>query len=243
MEGCCVKILITSGATQEPIDRVRFITNFSTGRTGARMAESLIRSGAEVTLLKGEAAAACENQDCETLSFKNFADLNSILQKLLREHAYDIVIHLAAVSDYSVRRVQQGAQIVDRNELTRLGKIDSSDSLTIDLEKNFKIIDRLRTYSLTPFFLVGFKLTCSEEAETCFEAIAALARRQAADLIVHNDLSDIERTGIHQFHIYQGTRLVTRSQSPEELAQVILSQVPHLAPPLVPNRRSHDLAL
>ena len=49
-----MKILITSGATREPIDQVRFITNMSTGKTGASLAESFAKKGHDVTYLHGQ---------------------------------------------------------------------------------------------------------------------------------------------------------------------------------------------
>ncbi|MBE0581016.1 bifunctional phosphopantothenoylcysteine decarboxylase/phosphopantothenate--cysteine ligase CoaBC [Devosia sp.] len=48
-----VKVLITAGPTTSPIDAVRYITNHSTGRMGAAMAEEALRRGAEVRYVLG----------------------------------------------------------------------------------------------------------------------------------------------------------------------------------------------
>ena len=40
-----VRAVITAGGTAEPIDDARWVTNFSTGRGGAALAEALIQSG------------------------------------------------------------------------------------------------------------------------------------------------------------------------------------------------------
>ncbi|MDO8360003.1 MAG: bifunctional phosphopantothenoylcysteine decarboxylase/phosphopantothenate--cysteine ligase CoaBC [Devosia sp.] len=48
-----VRVLITSGPTTTPIDAVRYITNHSTGRMGAAMAEEALRRGAEVRFVLG----------------------------------------------------------------------------------------------------------------------------------------------------------------------------------------------
>ncbi|HEY0945944.1 MAG TPA: phosphopantothenoylcysteine decarboxylase, partial [Opitutaceae bacterium] len=50
-----MNILLTAGATREPIDDVRFLSNVSTGATGAALAESLAAAGHAVTLLRGAA--------------------------------------------------------------------------------------------------------------------------------------------------------------------------------------------
>jgi phosphopantothenoylcysteine decarboxylase/phosphopantothenate--cysteine ligase len=47
------KVLITAGPTTSPIDAVRYITNHSTGRMGAAMAEEALRRGAEVRYVLG----------------------------------------------------------------------------------------------------------------------------------------------------------------------------------------------
>ena len=50
-----MKILITAGPTEEPLDPVRFITNLSSGKMGYALALAAHRRGAEVTLITGPA--------------------------------------------------------------------------------------------------------------------------------------------------------------------------------------------
>ena len=47
------KILVTAGRTEEQIDPVRYISNYSTGKMGFSIAEEAILMGAEVTLISG----------------------------------------------------------------------------------------------------------------------------------------------------------------------------------------------
>ena len=51
-----VHCLVTAGPTFEPIDQVRRLTNFSTGRLGSELAACLAAAGHQVTLLLGEQA-------------------------------------------------------------------------------------------------------------------------------------------------------------------------------------------
>ena len=48
-------LLITAGPTREPIDRVRFIGNRSSGRMGVAIAQAAADAGHDVTLLLGPA--------------------------------------------------------------------------------------------------------------------------------------------------------------------------------------------
>src|SRR5437879_10208455 len=47
------RILVTSGPTRAPLDAVRFLTNKSTGRLGALIAEAAVQAGADVVFVYG----------------------------------------------------------------------------------------------------------------------------------------------------------------------------------------------
>ena len=195
-----MKILLTMGATREYIDSVRFITNLSTGRTGCVIAGLLASKGCEVVSLVGQGALRPSSQEIKTVEFSDFKDLDSKMRALLSKNIFDAVIHLAAVSDYSVASVSVGAK--NRWSGVR-GKIDSkAGSMTVTFKKNFKIIDRIRGYcriGANPYnpFLVGFKLT---DTRSSAEINKAVKRLRSADLVVHNDLSGISEGG-HIFNI------------------------------------------
>ena len=55
------KVLITAGGTQEKIDPVRFVSNYSTGKMGIALAESCARRGAEVTLVCAHISTTIHN--------------------------------------------------------------------------------------------------------------------------------------------------------------------------------------
>lgn len=189
-----LKILITGGGTREPIDGVRFITNLSTGSTASRIADFFTRSGDEVTLLLAEGAIRPE-LPCETRSFGGFQDLDRALQDALRTRPYDAIIHLAAVSDYSVESVQ-----TDGERSSLHGKIPSGKDLLIKLKPNPKIIHRLLSYipsASAPGLpaLIGFKLTRTADPSERERAVRALASGSPIDWIVHNDLLDRAQEG------------------------------------------------
>src|SRR5690606_15329467 len=127
----------------------------------AQLADEFTRQGHSVSLLAGSGAVLPE-LPCETGIFRDFASLDSLLRARLGESSWDLVIHLAAVSDYSLQWVDvgQGARPVDTGR-----KLSSTASeMTLGLKRNFKIVDRLREYASggsrerEPGF-VAFKLT------------------------------------------------------------------------------------
>jgi phosphopantothenoylcysteine decarboxylase/phosphopantothenate--cysteine ligase len=205
------RVLVTSGGTREPIDSVRFITNASTGATGALIADTLARHGVEVTLL--HAASAEEPREVAARHpFTTFADLNRLLEERLARDRYDAVIHAAAVSDFSVERPFSG-------------KLASGQPLTLNLVPTFRIVERLKRYSVNPSILViAFKLTDTSNPQERLEAVLRLSLQDDIDYVVHNDLSEIGN-GRHLTRIYRGARLVAEGRSKEELAGNLLAIV------------------
>jgi phosphopantothenoylcysteine decarboxylase/phosphopantothenate--cysteine ligase len=125
-------VLITSGGTKEKIDDVRFIANMSTGNTGASIADYLITEGYNVSFLHAKDSIKPE-ANCSFFEFVSFNDLNTKIERLLSQNNYDIVIHLAAVSDYTVTEIKTKN---DNYVLPLAKKIKSEDeNITLVLYK------------------------------------------------------------------------------------------------------------
>lgn len=173
-----MKILVTSGATREPIDAVRFLSNVSTGRTGALLADALEERGHAVTLLHGEAAAK-PARATDLVSFSSTDDLGRHLRSLLSLGRYDAVIHAAAVSDY-------------RPAETRDGKLTSyAPELTLRLVPTPKLLPELKHFASRPLKVVGFKLTAGADADERAIAVSKLFAGGTVDAVVHNDMDDL----------------------------------------------------
>src|SRR5688572_15583228 len=105
-----MKVLVTSGATREPIDSVRFISNLSSGRTGAAICEALTARGFQVTQVAGQDSAQAAGV-ARRESFTDHASLDSALRRLARDTACVAVIHAAAVGDFAVAEPTPDAKI------------------------------------------------------------------------------------------------------------------------------------
>jgi phosphopantothenoylcysteine synthetase/decarboxylase len=205
-----MKLLITSGPTREPIDSVRYISNFSSGQTGRALGNFFSDRGFEVVSLYGQGSARPERVE-RTLEFRSFNDLNFLLRKVFEEEEFDFVIHLPAVSDYSMKEVTKG-------------KIESgSEELHLTLKKNFKILDRIKSYALVSGkepMVVGFKLTDNIEKDIWLKAAQKVYKSGQVDLVVHNDLSEYsEKTEEHRFRIVDKEMKISECQSILELGQ------------------------
>lgn len=183
-------ILITAGGTSVPIDAVRRVTNTSTGRSGSLIASTAFRQGHQVTLLSSNLDSLSEElrQQMTCYSFYSPDDLEQLLFKELKHHSYDLILHLAAVSDFDVQHVGQDA------------KITSSQPLTLNLVPREKTISKIRQWA-PHSQLVGFKLTSQLSTEDRLKKVEKLFKDSQANFVVHNALEEIN-SAAHPFVIY-----------------------------------------
>jgi phosphopantothenoylcysteine decarboxylase/phosphopantothenate--cysteine ligase len=184
-------VLITSGGTIEPIDGVRVIANTSTGRTGRLIADVFIRHGHDVVFLRARNAPAADGARDET--FGTFDELDGALQRLLAAEPFDAVIHAAAVSDFSIDRIEVGGRVRPRDA----GKLSSDAEPVLYLRRNHKLLDTLRARSRNPAIrIVAFKLTQNADAADVEAEVGRYFESGVADIVVHNDTSRREANGV-----------------------------------------------
>jgi phosphopantothenoylcysteine decarboxylase/phosphopantothenate--cysteine ligase len=170
-----MKCLITAGPTYEPLDEVRRLTNFSTGRLGTELGEFLALQGHDVTLLRGEQSTWIEQVNAKVVAFTTTNDLREHLKAAAAEN-YDAVFHAAAVSDFAFGKVWQKSATGELIPI-KSGKISSQlENLFAELVPTPKIIAELRTW-YPKALLVGWKY----EVNGGREAAIAEARKQIAD--------------------------------------------------------------
>ncbi len=211
------RILITAGGTRERIDSVRYIGNMSSGRTASRLADELTSAGHSVTWLGAEDAVKPALSSAME-RFCSFDDLAQQLQKLLSGNDYDVVIHAAAVSDFSVASVlKEDGGPLDSVE----GKLSSESDLLLRLKPNPKLLDRLRSWSKNPQVrVIGFKLTDTKDLEQRFTAVKKQFDDSKVDAVVHNDLSDISHQS-HPFYLHTLNQEPVHCADGEALAKTI----------------------
>ena len=166
------KILITAGATIEDIDPVRVITNKSSGKQGIYLAEEAYKRGADVTLLKGKTEVRT-NYPIKTINFDSADSLFNILKKEIKKN--DIIIHAAAVSDFTIER--------------KASKIKSNikKPLILKFKKSKKIIDNIKKIN-KKIFLIGFKAEYHVSGKELTNRAYKKLEEADCDLIVANDV-------------------------------------------------------
>jgi len=193
-------VLITAGGTLERIDDVRTLTNTSLGTTGIKLAELLTDFGADVHLLRA-ASTPTANTNVAQSTFSNFESLQNRMRDLIRTHKFDLIIHAAAVSDFSVESIEINGK---RHGPNTVAKIESSDKLSVHFKNNPKIVDEIKELSSNKNTkLIAFKLTSNATPTERDAAVQKLKLHSHADYIVHNDQSEIDKKNkIHRFTLY-----------------------------------------
>ena len=186
-----MKVLITAGSTQVPIDQVRCISNIFKGRTGADIAHYFVAKKNEVTLITSDKHALEGTTLSERLTLKTFRtydELFNIMRWEVIASNYDVIIHSAAVSDYRVSGVclMEGGQQL---ELAQNGKISSShEEIYLRLTPTQKIIDLIRSDWFFTGYLVKFKLQVNMTDQELIKIATKSRTDSQADMIVANCL-------------------------------------------------------
>jgi phosphopantothenoylcysteine decarboxylase/phosphopantothenate--cysteine ligase len=212
------RVLVTSGGTVEPIDRVRVLANTSTGETGALIARHLARCGHDVVLLRARTAPALGAAGREE-TFETFADLDAALDRWLGTEDFDAVVHAAAVSDFALESIEvEGAAL-----LPGRSKIGSDVAPTLRLRRNPKLLETLKRRSRKKSTdVVAFKLTVDASPEEKRAAVMALFASGAVDFVVHNDVADKQAGAPFPAEIWNGSgTVVAQCADRTGLAQAI----------------------
>ena len=135
-----IHIMITAGATREPLDAVRYITNRSSGKMGYAIACAAQLAGANVTLISGITALS-PPKNCRFIQAETAQAMHSAVFENI--NPCDIFIGAAAVADYRPIDVAQ----------KKIKKKD--DTLTLTLQKNADILADVAARKNPPF-TVGF---------------------------------------------------------------------------------------
>ena len=162
--------LITSGATREPIDPVRFISNRSSGRMGFALAEAARDRGADVTVVAGTTSLAPPMG----VRVVRVSSAEEMLIAVKNEAAgASVFMAAAAVSDYRVKE----------KATTKIKK--SQAEMELKLERTADILGEVARARKSGQLLIGFA------AET--DDLVAHARQKLVskglDAIVANDVS------------------------------------------------------
>jgi phosphopantothenoylcysteine synthetase/decarboxylase len=177
--------VVTAGPTFEPLDEVRRLTNFSTGRLGSELATFLSARGHTVTLLIGQQASyRGDRQARKVETFTTTANLRDRLRALASQPV-DAVFHAAAVSDFMFGKIWKRSPQGEMTDL-QAGKYSTRDgTLLAELVPTPKIIAELCRW-FPKARLVGWKYEVDGGRDGVIELAARQLRECRTDACVAN---------------------------------------------------------
>lgn len=204
------KILITAGPTIEPLDPVRYMTNYSSGKMGYALAEVAKTKGAEVTLITGPTHLE-KPSGIKVIGVDTTQEMYESVEDEFDD--CDVLIKSAAPLDY--RPVNRSQEKIKKKQ----------DSLNIEFTKNIDIASyfgKIKKHQI----LVGF----AAETEKLVENAKLKLDSKNLDFIVANDVKSKDsgfRTDNNKAIIIDkdGSLEDLPDMSKKDLAEVILGKV------------------
>ncbi len=159
------KVLVTAGPTREPIDPVRYITNYSSGKMGYAIAVEAADRGADVTLISGPTQLNAPTG----IEIINVTTVHEMYNEVIcRAAESDVFISAAAPSDFRPKQIHSG-------------KIKKSERYTLELNQTEDILAAVGA-SKGKTVVVGF----AAETENLERNAVEKLKRKNADLFVGN---------------------------------------------------------
>ncbi|MHA1684569.1 MAG: bifunctional phosphopantothenoylcysteine decarboxylase/phosphopantothenate--cysteine ligase CoaBC [Promethearchaeota archaeon] len=211
--------LVTVGPTREFIDKVRFLSNPSSGKMGMAISEEIIARGGRVTIVmtKGCITQPPLSTNVKLVEVSSTQDLLMAVMNELSTKDYDFFISSAAISDFRPAKVLNKKISSDR------------DKLLINLVQNPKIIKEVRK-AYPELFVVAFKAEVPAMQDEMIDNAYNRLTSSDADLIVANDVGRVEtgfESSTNEVFIIDKTRNITHVplQSKRLVAVHILDKI------------------
>lgn len=172
-------ILITAGATFEPIDLVRFIGNRSSGTQAIKIAEILKEIGANITFISANIKQEIPLKKEQIIEVATTDEMFLAVKNNLKE--IDCFIGCAAVSDFKVKNPSLKKIKKDKTQ-------NGQDGLILELVENVDILEFVGNLPKNnrPKIVIGFGAE-SENLETYGKEKLL---RKNCDLILVNNIDD-----------------------------------------------------
>tara|TARA_A100000164_G_C21938623_1_gene789415 strand:+ start:3287 stop:4486 length:1200 start_codon:yes stop_codon:yes gene_type:complete len=167
------KVLITAGPTLEPIDPVRFISNYSSGKMGYRLAEEAKLLGASVSLISGPSNEILSETNIDLIRVSTSEQMEEAVMS--RFNNSDIVIMAAAICDYRPKAYSQ----------KKIKKESEAHDFSIELKKTNDILFNLGKLKKNQL-LIGFALENNNEIKNAKKKV----KEKNLDMIILNSLND-----------------------------------------------------
>lgn len=198
-------VVISAGATREPIDPIRFVSNRASGAMGYALAVAARDAGADVTLISG-AAAMPPPQAVSLVRVETALEMRDAVQAACV--CADVLIMNAAVADF------RPGDVADQ----KIKKHTTSDGMTLQMVPNPDILAELKDRN--DIFKVGF----AAETQDILQNASSKLQRKNLHMIIANEAHTTMNQPLIQVTLIKqdGTMMSLPQQTKEQAASAIL---------------------
>ena len=165
------KFVVTAGATREPIDPVRFISNHSSGKMGVAIARAAWRRGADVTLIAGHVDIPLPGE-LTTVKAETVEEMSRSVAKVLP--SADVLVMAAAPADF--RPAERATAKIKKGR----------GGTKLDLEQTDDILKSTISKRKKKSLVVGFALETGDGLANAREKL----KSKDLDMVVLNDATE-----------------------------------------------------
>ncbi len=171
-----MKVLVTLGATEEPIDPIRFITNSSSGIMGRAVVLEALKRKHEVTVIAATTRIPLDELEGR-VKLINVRTAKELIVESIEElkQGYDIFISAAAIADYTPENYsEKKIKSIDQDLIIKLKPLPK---LTKMVKDKFKKV-----------YVVAFKAEYNVSHSDLMTASYTKLRDENLNLVVGNDV-------------------------------------------------------
>lgn len=199
-------ILITSGGTKEYIDGVRVLTNISSGKLGALIADTIVMNHksekdglksfhVHFVYVKGTERPKYERsfKGLLNMTLYEVTDVQSVyevMEKLVP--TMDFVIHPMAVSDFGFRPIHTKLKSNDPEAFI--------ESMRERIYQTPKILSHIKEWNPN-CFLISFKFEDGMTRDELFFSAEESMKKNGSDVVIANDKSEMKKLKIHKAYV------------------------------------------
>lgn len=222
-----IKVLITSGGTREYIDEVRVLTNISTGKLGAKIADKFLKSTYhfdevddfryQVHFVHVKGSVLPEAKLYVDIVYHEVTDVQSVmdtLEKLVPE--MDVVIHPMAVSDFGFRPTNTKLKSNDPQAFIQ--------SLKDRIYQTPKILSHIKKWNPN-CFLISFKFENGLSTTDLLNIAHESLIKNGCDLVIANDKVEMKRLDSHMSYFVEPNGNFRSIDGKDEIAKEIFNVV------------------
>ena len=210
-----LNVLVAAGSTSEKIDDVRVMTNISSGKLGAMIADKFIEAGHEVNYVATKGAVMPSSGHYGSFGYRPVKDVASVMEVMAElVPKSDIVCMPLAVSDFTF----------DYEGAIKCGS-NSKDAFIEHMRNTIvatpKVIANFRKWN-EKAVLVGFKFTSGKSSGELHAIAMSLKVNNRLDMVLANDKMAMQRAGAHRGVLIMD-EWEDKCNSKEEIAESIFT--------------------